>query len=52
MQRCISLDEIRHFFGLILDNVVHSTANHSGLNVSASACPKTFCHLGDQRCKR
>ena len=40
MQRCVALDEISHFAGLILHNVVYGILNQSRLDVSAA----TYLH--------
>lgn len=48
MQRCVSLDEISHFVGLILHNVVYSVLNQPGLDVGTPICRETFGDLWDQ----
>jgi len=48
MQRCVSRDEISHFIGLILHNVVYGILNQPRLDVSAAICMETFCDLWNQ----
>lgn len=48
MKRCVSLDEISHFVGMILYNVVYGVLNQPSLDVSAATCVETFCDLWNQ----
>ena len=52
MRRRVPLDEIGHFLGLILDNVVHGTPDRTALDVSAPVGTETFCDLWNKICKR
>jgi hypothetical protein len=45
MQRGVALDEIGHFLRLILNNIVHSTMDQSGLDLAASLRTETFRDL-------